>query len=734
MPPPPSDEAPLFAAEEETIIAPRPLQPWRILVVDDDADVHKATVYALGNTTVLDRPLEFLHAYSVNEARAVLAHETDIAVILLDVVMDNGAAGLSLIDHVRNDLGRRDTRIVLRTGQPGYAPELEAIRDYDINDYKTKSELTRIKLFTSITTAVRSYQQLHHMQRAREGLEIIVAAAGELMVEQDIAGFARCTLRHLWQLLPDASDGLVASRSGINEGFEVLAGRGRFADLSGQILGDDPAIAKLLATLRHNHAIIEANSVSFGCADHAQREIAVLIETPSEPTLEVALLDAFAANMAVSLDNITLFGKLHSSAYQDALLRLPNRNHFVSLLDERIKLGQRDEQAVALLDIDHFSELNDAFGHFFGDMLLKAVAQRLRQQLSPNCVVARVAGDSFGVLGPEREVEPHLLLQLFNAPFLVEGSDLIATATVGLVPLNEVDGYGAEALKDASIALKRAKSANRGHFEIYRREMGIEIRDRVRLLQDLRSAFDRQQLFLVYQPQIDLQNARVVGAEALLRWRNDAGQLIPPDRFIPLAENSGLIIPLGDWVLRAACQEQLRWVEAGFRDLRVAVNVSVAQFRHPKFLAMLDQVLAETGMNPTYLELEITESVAMGEAQYMVELLRQIAERGIAVAIDDFGTGFSSLNYLQQLEVQRLKIDRSFVRQILDETSGGRSIAAMVIQLDRNLGLQVLAEGVEESAQSACLHELGCHLAQGFLFAKPMEPAALLEWLIERGG
>jgi len=302
------------------------------------------------------------------------------------------------------------------------------------------------------------------------------------------------------------------------------------------------------------------------------------------------------------------------------------------------------------------------------------------------------------------------------------------SATLGLVRLGEHDGSGADALKDADIALKRAKSQQRaGHF-YFSRSMGVEIRERVRMMHALRTGFARGELSVVYQPQIDLATRRPVGAEALLRWRTDDGKFISPDRFIPIAEYSGLIIDIGEWVLRTACQEVVRLREAGHRNFTMSVNVSQVQFRHPYFLEMLRSALHDTSAPPEFIELEITESMAMEEPDLLIKMLAQIKHTGVAIAIDDFGTGFSSLSYLQRLQVDRLKIDRAFVTEITGSARGS-SIAEMVIQLGRNLGLSVIAEGVEDERQAQILQALGCPLAQGFLFARPMAVPALVEWL-----
>jgi diguanylate cyclase len=425
---------------------------------------------------------------------------------------------------------------------------------------------------------------------------------------------------------------------------------------------------------------------------------------------------------------VELVSHLHNAAFYDQLSKLPNRTRLVEILDATLAGPARDDATLSLVDLDHFAETNDALGHQFGDLLLIAVAARLQSSLGQQLTVARIGGDIFCVLGDAESVNPNRILALFETPFSIDGQDVQLSATLGLVRLAEHDGSGADALKDADIALKRAKTQQRaGHF-YFSRSMGVEIRERVRMMHALRTGFAKGELFVVYQPQIDLVTRRAVGAEALLRWQGADGKFVSPDRFIPIAEYSGLIIDIGEMVLRTACRELVRLREAGHRDFTVSVNVSQVQFRHPYFLEMLRSALEDTRAPPEFIELEITESMAMEEPDLLIKMLAQIKHTGVSIAIDDFGTGFSSLSYLQRLQVDRLKIDRAFVTEITGSARGS-SIAEMVIQLGRNLGLSVVAEGVEDERQAQILQALGCPLAQGFLFARPLPSTTLLDWL-----
>jgi len=712
---------------------------WRILVVDDDADVHSTTTFALKGVEMQGRALEFLHAYSSEEARAILAREPDIAVILLDVVMERPDAGLQLVRQIREELGLIEIRIILRTGQPGYAPELEAIRGYDINDYRTKSELTRTKLYTAVAAAVRSYEQLRALAASRAGLEHILSAGAQLMALHGVADAARGVLRQLAALLGRTEGGVLCvceSGHGRPDSMRVIAAAGGQAPLAGSELQgpqqDDVAQAVRL-TLEQRRRLDGDGWLTLYFPGKAGRDFAACI--PSERPLgelECRLLDVFASVAAVSLENVELVTHLNQAAFRDQLTGLPNRTRLVELIDATLASPRRNTATLAIVDLDHFAETNDALGHHFGDLLLVAVGRRLEERLQAcpdeRLAIARIGGDIFCVLGDAAVVQPARIAALFREPFRIDGQDVLVSSTLGLVRLSEHDGSGADALKDADIALKRAKSQQRaGHF-YFSRSMGVEIRERVRMMHALRSGFQRGELFLAYQPQVDLATGRPFGAEALLRWRTEDGRMIGPDRFIPIAEYSGLIVDIGEWVLRQALAELVRLRAAGHRDFTMSVNVSQVQFRHPHFVDMLRRALEDTGAPADYVELEITESMAMEEPALLVEKLAQVKRTGVSIAIDDFGTGFSSLSHLQRLQVDRLKIDRTFVTEITGSARGS-SIAEMVIQLGRNLGLSVIAEGVEDERQAHILRTLGCPLAQGFMFSRPLTPEALLEWL-----
>jgi diguanylate cyclase (GGDEF)-like protein len=706
--------------------------PWRVLIVDDEKDVHSATLFALSDLVIAGRPLEFLHAYSAAEGRRIMETTPLIAVILLDVVMETGDAGLLLVRAIRDELGCTDTRIILRTGQPGYAPELEVIRDYDINDYKTKSELTRTRLVTSLTTAIRSYEQLRSIIEGRRKLDHLVRTSPALFARHNLDDFARGALLQVASLLEMEPHGVFCARRGLGidneerERYCVVSAQGRHAGEMGRAIEDisDSRLAGLLrgsCQERRNFYEPDAVVLHFGSAGDC---LAVLfLETRHALNeMERQLLEVMSVSMSVGLENVMLFQRLNFSAYFDPLSRLPNRAQFVSLIDQRLRSNERSWTAM-LLDVDHFSDINAALGHQTGDQLLIAVAKRLRAGLPAEVAVARVSGGAFGLLGPDAALDPEEVLLMFEQPIVVDGQSLMIQPFLGLERLSEAEGSGTDVFKNANIALGRAKNERRSRWQYFTREMQVATQQRLGLLHDLRHAADAKRgLSMHYQPQIDVASGRIVGAEALMRWKNDRGEDVPPYHFIPLAEYSQLIIELGEWALATACAQLAEWERAGHRDLRMSVNVSIAQFRDPNFVAMAQRCIQDSGADPKKIELEVTETMALTEIESVLEALYKLRDFGVSIAIDDFGSGFSSLNHLHRLPVNRLKIDRAFVADLYAGGSGA-NIAEMIVKLGRMFGMSVIAEGVETPEQLEALRRMGCQEVQGFLFSRPV-PAA----------
>ncbi len=418
--------------------------------------------------------------------------------------------------------------------------------------------------------------------------------------------------------------------------------------------------------------------------------------------------------------------RIHYLANFDSLTGLPNRTQLNGHFNRARGLARRSNGHLALmfLDLDHFKDINDTLGHSIGDALLIELANRLRLVLRSEDTVTRLGGDEFilllpGVDAPGAASVAQKLLDAIAQSYRIEHYDLILTASIGIA-VYPGDGEDLEALsKSADIAMYRSKQEGRQCYRFFTAEMQARSERNLQLVNALHYALERGQLHVLYQPQVAMRNGGIIGAEALLRWRHPELGMVSPAEFIPIAESSGLILPIGEWVLRSAVRQAKAWIGDGHPPLIMAVNLSAVQFRQPDLPELITRILDEEGLPPEYLELELTESVAMHNPQSVIAVMNNLHERGVRMSIDDFGTGYSSLSYLKKFKVYKLKIDQSFVRDISSDPED-KAIVSAIISLAKGLGLQTIAEGVETAGQLTFLSEQGCDEMQGYLFSKPV--------------
>jgi len=725
-------------SDEDEILDCDGKEAWQVLIVDDDPEIHSVTQLALSDLIVLGRRLEYLHAYSGQDACKLIEQNPNIVLALLDVVMETDDAGLNVVKYIREDLSRQDIRIVLRTGQPGYAPEESVIKEYDINDYKTKTELTRRKLVTTVYAAIRSYQQIATVNENRQGLEKIVSGSANLLELHSMTEYCQGVLRQLITIIDQDVEALFCARGqGIIDNaddlsFYVIAQQGFSSVLTKQKLDTlkNEQISQQVKScfMQKQHQSHEL-SQSFYLVRGGYRAVIYINLQEALTETQKQLLEVFLTNAAVGYENVHLFQKLSNAAYKDWLTNLPNRLEFVRLLDLFAKSDCENEVA-ALIDLNHFSDVNDGLGQDIGNLLLSAVAQRL-QSLACNCKVARVGADVFGIIGTSDCVSPDTLIQLFEQPFAAGEQKLPINACFGFCTKEHANSSGVKVLNQINIALNLAKKHRIEHFAYYNPEMEDATLWRLNMIRELRTDFAENRLELWYQPQLALDSGKVIGAEALLRWRKENGEFISPAVFIPLAEYSGLIVEIGDWVVNQACQQINSLRSQNFNDITISVNVSIPQFRRGNFVDSVMKAINAHQINASKLELEITENILMDDPQVVIEALVKLKANGISIALDDFGTGFSSLSYLQQLPLDRLKVDRTFVTDVAKD--GQSVIAETIIELGKKMDLKVIAEGIEKVEQQERLLELGCDEVQGFYYAKPMPQNEFLQFLKENG-
>jgi diguanylate cyclase (GGDEF)-like protein/PAS domain S-box-containing protein len=428
--------------------------------------------------------------------------------------------------------------------------------------------------------------------------------------------------------------------------------------------------------------------------------------------------------------------RIMNLAHYDALTGLPNR----LLLADRMKVAiqhaarQSRRLAVLFVDLDRFKPINDSLGHDIGDKLLKAVAVRMQSSVRVVDTVSRVGGDEFVVLLSEIELPDDAarvaekLISGLSQPYRIDEHELLLTASIGICIYPDNGSQPSILLRNADASMYTAKQSGRNRYQFYSDDMTLRAIERLGLEHDLRGAVERNEIFLVYQPQIELATSCIIGMEVLMRWRHPVQGLISPARFIPVAEDSGIILALGEWALRESCRQARLWRDQGLLDVCISVNVSAVQLRQTDFVQIVRRALTESGLPPANLELELTESVVMQGVEPALEKLRELDALGVKVAIDDFGTGYSSLSYLRQFTVDRLKIDQSFVRD-LPGNMDAEAIAAAIVAMGLSLGLRIIAEGVETEAQAAFLQSVLCREGQGYLYARPMTADEFYAWV-----
>lgn len=423
--------------------------------------------------------------------------------------------------------------------------------------------------------------------------------------------------------------------------------------------------------------------------------------------------------------------RVYHLSHYDQLTGLPNRTLFYERAEELLQ-GVRESgasAAVCLLDLDRFMRINNTFGYATGDLLVRRIADRLRERVGARGCVARLGRDEFALMSPPyteasgaRDFADAVMKE-FARPFVIDGQEFFITFSMGVACMPAHGDEVSTLLVNAESAMFLAKRSGRNNYQLYAREINAASAERLTMENALRRSVERNELLLHYQPSVDIQSGEISGCEALVRWRHPQQGMVPPDKFIPLADEIGMINEIGRWVLREACTQVRRWTDAGMRPLTISVNVSAVQFREEGLVEEVRAALADTGLEPQRLVLEITESVLMRDVEATIRTLKELKDMGVSISIDDFGTGYSSLSYLRRFPIDTLKVDKSFVRDVTEDADDAAIVRA-IITLAKSLKLSVVAEGVETADQLAYLRSQGCDRIQGYFFSRPLDPAA----------
>lgn len=676
-----------------------------ILIVDDEANNRKTMEALLA-------PLGFNLAYAGDGVEALAkAAELTPDLILLDVMMPK-LDGFEVCRRLRADPSLAEVPIILVTALDDRDSRLQGI-EAGADDFASKP-YDRAELRARVRTIMRlsRYRRLHE-ERAKF----------ERLVELSPDGILLVDAHGKIQLANPAMHRMLRIENGhtLNE-----------QSLMAYVAPDerDRRQAPFSHVIAHPAEVAHTETV-FVREDGERFPVEVVaghMVWQGQPTAQIIVRDIVERKQAEE--------QLRVLAYHDPLTGLPNRSLFHTLLNQALAQARRAQRtgAVIFIDLDHFKNINDSLGHALGDLLLRHAAARLSGCLRESDTVARLGGDEFTVLlGEISQVADAVtvakkILDVMAAPFDLGGQEAFVTASLG-ISVFPGDGDDLQTLlKNADTALYRAKEQGRSGYAFYTADMNAEALRRLKLENSLRRALERQEFMVYYQPRIALDTGRVIGVEALLRWQHPEMGLVPPAQFISLAEETGLIVPIGEWVLRAACAQAKAWQAAGFPSLRLSVNLSGRQLRQPDVVAMVAGALKDTGLDPGRLELELTESILMQDAADTIAKLQGLKGLGVQLAIDDFGTGYSSLEYLSRFPIDHLKIDRSFVRDISSIADDGTIVRA-IIAMAHSLKLKVTAEGVETAEQLGFLRTYRCDETQGYYFGAPAPPDQFVKML-----
>jgi diguanylate cyclase (GGDEF)-like protein/PAS domain S-box-containing protein len=682
-----------------------PRQTKNVLLIENNLD-EAQTIGTMFSRQGLSS-FQLTHVQSIEQAEAYLGVRS-VSVALLDI--DVFPRESCLEETARVQALAANASLVLLTDPGGEQIALRAI-EAGAQDYLIKGQIEPDGLLRamhrSLARKVHEEKLFDEKNRAQITLECI----GDAVICTDLSGnitFLNPVAERMtgWSLRE-------ASGRPLAESFQIMdAATGeRAADPTKKAIG----LGKLtrlpvncILTRRDGHQIF--------------------IEDSGAPLLDRV---GMAAGSVLVFRDVTLARalaeKLIHLAEHDSLTGLPNRLLLIDRLGQAIAQAARRTSMVAVLfmDLDGFKYVNDSLGHQTGDYLLKSVTKRLQRCIRAPDTVSRQGGDEFVLLlldlhhPTDAAITAKRILEAVAEPHDLKTHELHVTASIG-ISIYPNDGLDPETLiKNADTAMYQAKEHGRQNFSFFKKEMNVRAVARQSIAEDLRHALERHELFLVYQPIVNVKSGAVIGAEALLRWNHPTRGSVAPEIFIPVAEDSGLILPIGEWVLRQACMQAKAWADMCQPAITMSVNVSARQFRNEGFLEKLSEILDETGLSPAYLDIEMTETVLMERACFGAPALKSLRDRGLRVAIDDFGTGFSSLSYLQLLPLDVIKIDRSFVSQIAT-TPNGAAIVTAIIAMGRSLNLRVIAEGIETAQDLAFVKKSACDAAQGFFFGRPV--------------
>ncbi|WP_434051741.1 MAG: sensor domain-containing phosphodiesterase [Roseibium sp.] len=713
--------------------------PWKILVVDDDPDVHDVTRIAVDGCEFDGRSFQLLHALSAQEARELLSEHDDIAVALVDVVMENDTAGLGLVSWIRSELGNSFTRLILRTGQPGYAPQTDVIMKFDVDGYAEKAELSRTKLITAIVTALRGYKLVRSLESNRQKLKKLNAQFSAIVEKNALNEFADLVLKNFSELAGEPVDGLLcgmesspkAGAAG-SSNVRVLAGSGMFADkldLPLDIIGEDLVRKCVSECIAKMSEYSTSQGVALPLLTRNGLSGAIFIGLPISVLNEKIgseIIRLFVSNVALGYEKTGLLEHIRNLAYVDRTTGQSTFSGFLEAFQSQV-MAERP-LLVIHCDIQRFRFIVDGIGDEKAGAVLKQTGNRLSQTFPDALAIARKEKDEFLILlkgGLHVRIQDIVarIEDAFQDPIAIEENQISLKLRCGIASVEGAECSAEECVRHASIALNDVRQKGLTNHAVFHPLMQEAALERLRLASLLTGKGAQAEFSLNYQPIMQASDEAIASFEALMRFRTASGAMLNTTRMIEAAETSGLIVEIGAWMFRSAFTEFNRLKGLSER-VRLNVNLSPRQVQANRIYKDIEDAAASAGLGLDRLVFEVTEGLFVNNDQVTLSLLTWLRSKGAKVVIDDFGTGYSSFSYLRKLPLDGIKIDRSFIMN-MEQDPDALAVVRSIIAVAKALDLSITAEGVETADQRKIMQEQQCDFLQGYLFAKPIPSTEL---------
>ncbi len=739
-----------FLAPSEPEVSNDSKSPWKILIVDDDPDVHEVTKIAVAGCVFENRPFELLHAMSAQEAREILEKNNDIAVALVDVVMESDTAGLGLVSWIRSDLENHFTRLILRTGQPGYAPQTDVIMKFDIDGYAEKAELSRTKLITAIVTALRGYKLVMSLETNRRNLKQLNEHFAAIVEKNALNEFASAVLEHLTALVGQPVDCLLCGLESLPEygvvdtsNARVLAAMGSFADsidIPVDVIGDD-AIRKAVKDCIETQSICAAqHGVALPLVTRNGMAGALYLnmsEVELRGLVGSEVVQLFMSNISLGYEKTGLLEHIRNLAYVDRVTGLSTFSGFIETFQRHA--ANKTPLLVVHSDIQRFRVIVDGIGDEKAGGVLKLTGHRLSQTFPDALTIARKEKDEFLILlkgGEENKIQDVVarIEEAFQEPITLDENQISLRLRLGFSTSDNGSQSAEQQARFASIALNDVRQKGLTNHAVFHPLMQEAAFERLRLASLLTGATNQTEFHLHYQPIMQARDESIASFEALMRFKTPSGNFLNTARMIEAAEASGLITEIGAWMFKTAFSQFSAMNGIG-NGVHLNVNLSPRQVQANRIYKDIEDAssAAETPLNR--LVFEVTEGLFLNNDQVTLSLLTWLRNKGAKIVIDDFGTGYSSFSYLRKLPVDGIKIDRSFIMN-MDQDADALAVIKSIIAVAKALDLSVTAEGVETASQRQIMRELSCDYLQGYFYSKPIgkdDLAAFIQKAVEPG-